>query len=260
MSECLDITVARHGPVALITLNRPARLNAYTPDMGDALVAAFRDSAADDDVGAIVVTGAGRAFCAGADRDLLTGARARNGLRIGEEFFIRGFAPELHAFAKPTLVAINGPAVGIGATMTLPFDIRLAAESAVLDFPFPRLGLMPGMGSSALLPRLVGEGRARQMMLAGGPVDARAAHACGLVAEVLPDAALLARALDLATRMAGFDRAAYHACKTALAAGAGRSVEQALAAELQASARLRRASLTDPGQTPSQPFSPAGQP
>jgi enoyl-CoA hydratase/carnithine racemase len=199
--------------VALITLNRPQNLKAYTPDMGDELVAALRTASADDDVGAIVLTGNGRAFCAGADRAYLTG---KGGRRIGEEGFLKDFAGELATMQKPLIAAVNGLATGIGTTMTLPFDIRLMASEARLEFPFVTLGVAPGFGSSYFLPRLVGLSTATHILLCHRTLDAQQAQQLGLVAEVVPAEQLLPRALTLAKELADAKHGIVALCKELL--------------------------------------------
>ena len=151
--------------ILTITLNRPERLNAWTGQMGHELRAAFDEADADDDVRAIIVTGAGRAFCAGADlegggdtfdyskRDT-AGVAGRDN---GGEFTLRVFDSK-----KPVIAAINGPAVGVGATMTLPMDIRLAADDARIGFVFARRGIIPEACSSWFLPRVVGISQAME--------------------------------------------------------------------------------------------------
>ncbi len=216
MHSSPTISVERNASVGIVTLNRPSRLNAYTPDMGDALVDAFRALSADTAVGAIVITGSGRAFCAGADRDYLNGQPSRTGKQIGEEHFIAGFAEELFSLQKPTIAAVNGPAIGIGATMLLSFDFRIAGMRAQFGFPFAGLGLMPGMGSTYLLPAIVGPAQAKQILLLGKTIDAHSAFDIGLVGEVVDDSALLDHALALGARLAENDGAALGGCKRAL--------------------------------------------
>lgn len=184
--------------VLLVTLDRPARLNAFNADMQRELIAALRTADEDDDVAAIVVTGAGRAFCAGAD------------LSAGRQSFSYDAPPEQHRdgggllaleifrLRKPILAAINGPAVGVGITMTLPMDVRLAAESARMGFVFTRRGLVPEGCSSYFLPRVVGIGRALEWVLSGRVFPAQEALDGGLVSRVLPDDELLPATLALA--------------------------------------------------------------
>ncbi|MBY8823581.1 enoyl-CoA hydratase/isomerase family protein [Sphingomonas colocasiae] len=238
MTAPATIRVERTGAVGLITLDRPDRLNAYTPDMGDELVDGFRALATDGAVGAIVVTGAGRAFCAGADHDFLGGRLSRRGKPIGEEHFVAGFTEELFSLPKPTIAAVNGPAVGIGATMLLSFDFRLAGRGASFGFPFARLGLMPGMGSTHLLPAIVGAAQARQILLSGATLDAARAREIGLVGEVLDDDALHDAAITLAERIAALDGAAIAGCKRALNQAGLTALRAAVAQERQETATL----------------------
>jgi enoyl-CoA hydratase/carnithine racemase len=187
--------------VLTITLNRPDRLNAWTPTMGRELIDAFDRADADDEVRVIVVTGEGRGFCAGAD---LAGGgetfdyRARGNTDPvprdnGGVFTLRVFES-----LKPVIAAINGPAVGVGATMTLPMDIRLAAEGARIGFVFASRGIVPEACSSWFLPRLVGISRAMEWVATGRVFDAQEAHAAGLVRSVHSSESLLDAAYQLA--------------------------------------------------------------
>jgi enoyl-CoA hydratase/carnithine racemase len=195
--------------VATITFARPDRLNAFRAGTMREFLAVLDLVDADDDVRAVVVTGEGRAFCAGAD--ISGGARAfeptaardasggpppvpRDGGGI--------LALRIHALRKPIIGAINGPAVGMGATMTLPMDVRLASVDARFGFPFTRRGIIPEGCSSWFLPRVVGIGTASEWMLTGRIVDAPTALAAGLVQavhapdELLPAAHALAREIS----------------------------------------------------------------
>jgi enoyl-CoA hydratase/carnithine racemase len=192
--------------VLTITLNRPERLNAWTPTMMDELIAALGRADADDEVQAVVVTGAGRGFCAGADlerggatfdwRSKEAGADAvpRDG---GGRFVLRVFE-----CTKPVIAAINGPAVGVGATMTLPMDIRLAAEEARIGFVFARRGIVPEACSSWFLPRVVGISRAMEWVATGRVFSAAEALEGGLVRSVHPAGELLDAAYALAREIA----------------------------------------------------------
>lgn len=223
-----EVRTERDGKVGIVTLDRPAKLNAYTPDMGDELVDAFRSFAADPEIGAILLTANGRAFCAGADRNFLQGERGRNGLRIGEEHFIDGFVCELFAIEKPIIAAVNGPAVGIGATMLLALDMRIGSESAVLGFPFAKLGLMPGMGSTVLLPAIVGLSRAKDILLRGATLTSAEALEAGLLSRVSRDEELAATARELARMVADNDGPAMAASKRALAGKLGAALTNAI--------------------------------
>ena len=222
--------------VATITLNRPEVLNAYQPRMGDELVDAFRRARDDRAVRAVILTGAGRAFCAGVDLGYLKEQRARieKGERLvplGEEHFVKGFAPELAAFPKPVIAAIRGAAIGVGVTMTLPCDIRLAAEDAVLGLPFTKLGMIPGLGSTHLLPRIVGMAAALELVLTSQSIGAEQAARIRLVNRVVPGERLLGEARELASRAADCDPAAIAAAKQALHFGATASLDAAMARE-----------------------------
>ncbi|HEX8387602.1 MAG TPA: crotonase/enoyl-CoA hydratase family protein [Sphingomonas sp.] len=200
--------------VLTLTLNRPERLNAFTPRMREELVDAVDRADADDAVRAVVVTGAGRAFCAGAD--LSAGSAAFDYAALGVDGPVRAdgsvdYAHEavrdsgglltlrLFRCLKPLIAAINGPAVGIGATMTLPMDVRLIAEEAKVGFVFAKRGIVPEAASSWFLPRVVGVSTALEWSMTGRLVTAGQAKEAGLVRsvhaadELLPAAYALAR-------------------------------------------------------------------
>jgi enoyl-CoA hydratase/carnithine racemase len=196
--------------VLTITLNRPERLNAWTQTMSRELIAAFDDADRDDDVRCIIVTGAGRGFCAGADleaggatfdwRERQAEAGATDGpvpRDGGGRFTLRVFD-----CTKPVIAAINGPAVGVGATMTLPMDIRLAADTARMGFVFARRGIVPEACSSWFLPRVVGISRAMEWVATGRVFPAQEARDAGLVRSLHPPDELLDAARSLATEIA----------------------------------------------------------
>ncbi len=231
------VRLERRDAVAIVTLNRPDRLNAYTPEMGEDLVRVFRETAADPTVAAVILTAEGRVFCAGADRACLAGERGASGFLLGEELFIQGFATELHDHPKLTIAAFNGTAVGIGVTMSLCLDLRLAADSASFKTNFAELGLMPGFGSTALLPHLLGLSRAKKLLLCEGVMDAHAAVQAGLIDEVCEASLLLSRAIELGMATARLPRDAVTGIKRALNAGAALGFHAALRHE--AANRLR---------------------
>jgi enoyl-CoA hydratase/carnithine racemase len=191
--------------VLTITLNRPERLNAWTPTMQRELVAALDLADADDAVRAIVFTGAGRGYCAGADlaaggatfdrySDAAVDDPPRDG---GGVFTLRAFES-----SKPLIAAVNGPAVGVGVTMTLPMDIRIASEDARFGFVFARRGIVPEAASSWFLPRIAGISRAIEWVATGRVFDASEALAGGLVSRLCPPADLLPAAYELAREIA----------------------------------------------------------
>ena len=190
--------------VLTITLHRPDRLNAFTTRMMHELIDAFDQADADDAVRAIIVTGAGRAFCAGAD---LGGGGNTFNYRGGEpidEHRDGGGRVTLRIFEsrKPVIAAINGAAVGVGATMTLPMDVRIAARGARMGFVFARRGIVPEACSSWFLPRLVGISRAMEWVATGRVFPAEEAHAGGLVTHLVEPEALLDTARGLAREIA----------------------------------------------------------
>jgi len=197
--------------VAVITLDRPDTLNAYDTRMMVELVAAFDRSDADDDVGCVVLTGAGRAFCAGADISSGKGAfarlaedPARAALRHGDLSRDGGGVASLRIFdsLKPVIAAVNGAAVGVGATMLLPADIRLASTRARFGFVFTRRGIVPEAASSWFLPRIVGISRALEWTMAGRMVVADEALEAGLVRAVHEPDALMPAAMAQAHELA----------------------------------------------------------
>lgn len=214
MSEYSEIIYEVADGVATITLNRPDRLNAFTSTMARELANAYRQADADDDVRVVIVTGAGRGFCAGADLgrggstfdakdDSRQDERKDFGTIDGVPRDGGGITTMSTAACRKVVIgAINGPAVGIGATMTLPMDIRIAAESAKFGFVFARRGLVPEAGSSWFLPRVVGISQAMEWVATGRVFPASEALAGRLVSRVVPDDELLPTAYALAREIA----------------------------------------------------------
>lgn len=213
--ETLDYSVA--DGILTLTLNRPDALNAFTVTMANELEDAFTRVNDDDSVGAVVVTGSGRAFCAGMD---LSSAGNVFGLDESlqptlDDLVSRGDDPQIIAgvrdtggrvslaiyrCTKPVIAAINGAAVGIGATMTLPMDFRIASDKARIGFVFGRLGIVPEACSTWFLPRIVGLGKALELVYSADILDAAQALEAGLVREVVPGDDLLPTAYALARR------------------------------------------------------------
>jgi enoyl-CoA hydratase/carnithine racemase len=195
-----EIIVEKRGTTGLITLNRPDRLNASSVSMREELAQATTDFAEDPGVRAIVYTGAGRAFCSGADMSNFEErvGRIETGADTEPTDTLGPWAFQLRALPKPTIGAINGTAVGIGVTMTLPMDIRIASDQAKFGLFFARVGLVPEVASSALLPQIVGVGRAIEWCFTARLVGAEEALQAGLVKEVVPGDQLLDRAIAVA--------------------------------------------------------------
>jgi 2-(1,2-epoxy-1,2-dihydrophenyl)acetyl-CoA isomerase len=197
------ITYERRGAVGLVTLNRPERLNAWTRTMYNECRAAVEQAAADPEVGAVVFTGAGRAYCSGADvggwqQQLERGDRGGSGVVEGDDTWIHF----LQRQDKPTIAAINGVAVGVGVTHTLPMDIRIAGDRARFGMAFIKMGLSPEVASSYYLAQMVGTARALEWCLTARMVEAQEAREAGLVSEVVPGDGVVARALELGEQLA----------------------------------------------------------
>jgi enoyl-CoA hydratase/carnithine racemase len=200
--EYEQIIFEQRGRVALLTLNRPEKLNAWTSQMMGELADAIERANRDDSIRAIVTTGAGRAYCAGADiGGFQAGIQARESGGERDERGalggLGGWVTFLRGMPKPTIAAINGPAVGIGITHILPFDIRIASETARIGMFFVKMGLVPELASSHFLAQLCGTGRALEWCLTGRMIPADEACAAGLVTEVVAPERLVDRALEL---------------------------------------------------------------
>jgi enoyl-CoA hydratase len=227
----------RDDGVALVTLNDPERLNAMSEAMGEALAAAVAELAQDDAVRAIVLTGAGRAFSAGGDLEMIEGmARAGSASPGGEmrrrnQAFMARFYRlflALRALPQPTLAAVNGPAIGAGCCVALACDVRLAARDAKLGLNFVRLGLHPGMAATWTLPRLVGPAHAAELLYGGRLVDGAEAERIGLVNRAVARESLADEALGLARAIAENAPLAVRATKRSLALSASASLDDQL--------------------------------
>jgi enoyl-CoA hydratase/carnithine racemase len=200
------ITVEVDGAFLIVTLNRPDKLNAYTGQMGAEITQAFERADKDDNIRAVIVTGAGRAFCAGADvsggaTSFDTSGQHGAGVFASPNAGGSRFVEAIFNCRKPSIAAINGAAVGVGITMTLPMDIRIAAKGARIGFIFARRGLVPEAGSAWFLPKLVGLSQSLRWCLSGRVFDADEAQRGGLVSEVVEPEKLLERAREIAREM-----------------------------------------------------------
>ncbi|MBI2761802.1 MAG: enoyl-CoA hydratase/isomerase family protein [Chloroflexi bacterium] len=188
----------RRGRVGLVTLNRPERLNAWSAEMAATVRSSIEECNADDGIGAVVITGAGRGFCSGADLRRDRSADQQAPRPRGEEEPLPFFLQR----SKPLIAAINGPAVGVGLTLTLCCDARVASDQARLSARFVRIGLTPELGSTYFLPQIVGLGSAMELILTGRIIDAPEALRIGLVNKVVPHEQLLDEAMALADEIA----------------------------------------------------------
>ena len=191
MNNYKQIEFIIDGSIAKIYLNRPNKLNAYTPDMGDEIINAFRKANLDNDIKTICFFGNGDSFCAGADRDYLNGnKKSKSGLNIGEDEFIKSFVLELSRSSKILIAGLHGSCVGIGITMVLPFDIRIADINTIISFPFIKLGILPGLASTYFLPSLVGPSKAKEIILTNAKLTAQQAKEIGLINDIVNNGSL----------------------------------------------------------------------
>jgi enoyl-CoA hydratase len=225
----------RRGAAALITLNAPHKRNAIDRAMVDALHRCLDELQRDDQLAALVITGAGeKAFAAGADIGELRERRSREALlAINSTLFKR-----IEEFPAPVIAAIKGYALGGGCELAIACDLRVAGESAKLGQPEVKLGIIPGAGATYRLPRLVGLGKARELIYTGRILDARECLRIGLVNEVVADDQVVARALAVAEEIAGNGRLAVRLAKATINAVARPSEGHALLSESAAQAVL----------------------
>ena len=226
--------------VAVVTLDRPAKRNALTVELKEALLAALEGVAADGDVRAVVLAGSGRSFCVG--QDLGEHVRALEAdAATAFDTVVRHYNPIVRALAtmpKPVVAAVNGAAVGAGLGLALACDLRVAADSATFATAFSAIGLTADSGLSASLVHSLGAARALELLLLGESFDAAQAQASGLVRAVVPAEQVLGAALELARRLAAGPTLAYAEIKQAVATGAVSSLDAVLDAEAAAQARL----------------------
>jgi 2-(1,2-epoxy-1,2-dihydrophenyl)acetyl-CoA isomerase len=239
MSE--SVLVAREGAVTIVTLNRPERLNAFSTDMTTRLSAAFAAAERDADCRAILVTGAGRGFCAGQDlseRAVAPGKSER--ADVGQSLDTR-FNPlirALRALPKPIVMAVNGVAAGAGANFALAGDIVLAAKSASFIQSFVKIGLLPDCGGTWFLPHHLGPARAMALAMLAEPLPAATAAEWGLIWKAVDDADLAREAMALAQKLATQSAPALAAIKQAVDAAALRTLDAALDHERDAQRAL----------------------
>jgi 2-(1,2-epoxy-1,2-dihydrophenyl)acetyl-CoA isomerase len=229
------VLVERDGPVALVRLHRPGRLNAFDEEMAFAIAEAIEGAGAVEGTRALVVTGEGRGFCAGADIDVLNelvAARDEEGLarllEAGERVH-----HAIRALDLPVVAAINGPAAGGGANLALACDLRIMAESASIGQTFPRIGLHPDWGGTYVLPRLVGEARALELLWSGRMVGAEEALRLGIVHRVAPAERLFEEAMAWARQLAAGPPLAIARIKRAVYASLHSDLDTMLAMELE---------------------------
>ena len=225
-----EVLVTRQGAIHILSLNRPDKINAFNPSMGVALVAALHAAAADASCRAILLRGEGRGFCSGQDlSEVPESADLGHLLEIRYVPIIRA----LRTMPKPVICAVHGVAAGAGANLALACDIVIAAQSARFLQAFIRIGLIPDVGGTWFLPRLVGAARARAMAMLGDPIEAPQAEQWGLIWRTFPDDALMPEAEKLAAHLATLPTQAIGLIKRALDASETNTLEQQLAVEAE---------------------------
>ena len=228
-----DILYDTDDHIATITLNRPEARNAYSGPMVRQLVESLDRAEADDQVRAVVVTGAGDAFCAGGD---LKAMRDKSGMFAGDAVELRDnykkgiqtIPRRFDSFEKPTIAAINGPAIGAGLGLALMCDLRISSDEAKFGSTFAKVGLIPGDGGAYFLTRVVGFARALELMLTAKIIDAAEADDIDLVHRIVADEQVLDEAYATAEQIAGLPPKAVQTAKTALYRSANRDLEGAL--------------------------------
>ena len=228
--KMIEVSVADR--VATVTINRPDKLNALNVSVFDDLTTLVEELSSRDDIGGAIITGAGRAFVAGADiseLESLNGLQAKARARRGQLVFNR-----LEALHKPVIAAVNGFALGGGCELAMACHVRIASDAAKFGQPEVKLGLIPGYGGTQRLPRLVGKGRALQLLMTGEIIDAAEALRIGLVNKVVPGAELMKTAQEMMKAMLANAPMALGGCIEMVNRGYDLSIGDALAAEATA--------------------------
>jgi enoyl-CoA hydratase/carnithine racemase len=231
-----EVLVEIQDAVGTLTLNRPEKLNALIGSMRDQIADGLAALGADEAVRAVIVTGAGRAFCAGADVNYLSRLLEEGAVEEGRLLAAAG-ARVAHTIAnmpKPVIAAINGPAAGAGTNIALACDLRIAADDAVIGQTFNRIGLHPDWGATYFTPRLVGPARAAELFFLADMIDAAEAERIGLVNRVVPAARLMDVTRELAERLAAKPALAIRLAKQAVRRSLASSLEEMLDYELEA--------------------------
>src|SRR6266404_2494950 len=224
-----------HDGIAVLLMNRPERLNALNNELSTALHSSLQRIAKDDSIRVIVLTGAGRAFCAGGDLAAIGKGREANNLEQLEPILRAGMAMVLtmRTMPQPVIAAVNGAAAGAGMNVALAADIRISAEEAVFGQNFAKVGLFPDYGGTYFLPQLVGPSKAAELFYTGDMIDAKTALALGLVNQVVPAAQLEAEVKKLAQKIAQGPSLAIRAVKKALFASQEKELARALDNEVR---------------------------
>lgn len=244
------VEIEAQGEIALLRLNRPERLNAISPGMMIALADALEEVGRRKDIRAVVLTGAGRSFCAGADLKHLdeSGLPGHDQIRAHFDAAYNRAVRAMLGLGKPLVTALNGVVAGGGVGLALTADVVIAAEDASFHLVFaPKLGIAPDCGASWLMPRLLGRNRAMALIMTGQPFSATAARDWGLVWEVAPQEALLARALETARALADGSTETLVLIRDLVDGAADRTLDGQLDAERDLNAVLVASAVFDEG-------------
>jgi 2-(1,2-epoxy-1,2-dihydrophenyl)acetyl-CoA isomerase len=226
---------AKHDGIATLVMNRPERMNALNNELGVAIDEALSRIAADPEVRVVVITGAGRAFCAGGDLALLGKGRETGATKELEPLLRAGMQMvlKMRTMPQPVIAAVNGAAAGAGMNVALAADIRIAAEDATFGQNFAKVGLFPDFGGTYLLPQLVGPAKAAELFYTGDMIDAKTALALGIVNHVVPAAQLASEVKKLAQKIAQGPYLAIGAVKKELFGSGEKDLARALDNEVQ---------------------------
>jgi 2-(1,2-epoxy-1,2-dihydrophenyl)acetyl-CoA isomerase len=226
---------SREGPIVRLTMNRPERLNALNAELPTALNEALNRIAHDSSVNVVILTGAGRAFCAGGDLAVIGKARAKSEVKELQPILRSGMQAvlKLRSMPQPVIAAVNGPAAGAGFNLALACDLRVAVEKAVFGQNFAKVGLFPDYGGTYFLPQLIGPAKAAEMFYTGDMIDANTALQLGLVNQVFPADRFQAGVESLAAKIATGPQMAIRAVKQTIFAREHEALTQALEREVE---------------------------
>jgi len=240
MGDYNTLIYEKAGSVSTLTLNRPDKMNALNPELFDELLVAMKAINEDDEVRALILTGAGRAFCAGADLGMIQNLGKDNFMPKFRRLIqkVQAVTNAIEGLEKPVIGAINGPAIGGGLDIAIACDLRIASDKAVFSEAFIRLGLVPDMGATFRLPRLVGIARAKEIILTGDTITATEAEKIGLVNRVVPADKLMEEARKWAEKLAAGPPLAIKAAKQLINNAASTNLHSALADEMLAQCQL----------------------
>ena len=218
------LTLDKEGGVATLTLNRPEKLNAISPQMFQSLQKALDDVGKDSSLKVLIITGAGRGFCAGLDVTTFSQVSEVSQQELGDD--MRNFTFPLYNLPQPTIAAINGVAVGAGLSIAMLCDLRIASEKAKFSTGYARMGLIPDIGATYSLPRIAGTAKAMELMITSDTFDAAEAQRIGLLNRVVPEEDLMTVARELADKIAKGPSVAIRLIKQAIRRGIHNSLEQ----------------------------------